>query len=658
MGFQSADGLWLLFTLPVIVLFYLFKRKYADTPVSSHLLWNRVLKDMEANRPWQKLRNRLLMLLQLLAALLAVLAVAGLLFWREGRAGGSTIYVLDGSASMQAPGQKPETASTPDNRNTGSGMSYSRMEAAKAAILRHAEKDGASEKSLVLLSRQPVILLTREASSAKLKEALEEAEPVYGTAAYKETMTLAAAMAEEQGNAQVVFVTDGQWTDDTEALGLNTPVSILRIDGSHSASVGIVRFGVGATPNNGATGAVGSQVGPQPAGSYQGIASVRNWGAGESSAEAALYAEGRLIKVEKAVLAPGEEKHWTFTGLPPSAWYKLELRSEPDGIPSDNKAYAFPADGARKTVLLASGGNLFLEKALRLAQADVIKAQRTDAGYALPRSDVDLVVLDAVRDEDVASDGWTKLLEEKPVWSIRSGLKGAAVKQTADTLKVEPHPVMNYVRWEQVHVSEAVKPAELQGLEQVVSAGGLPLVLAGDEAGKRKLVFTFSLEHSDLALRPVFPILTQNVVDWLTADTGGVLGTGTAGDGIEVSLSPKTAAVRWDTVEAEEQAGLNSDGMPAGLQSAPRNHGLYRLVETDEAGKTVRSRLFAAVGDVREADLRHGPDTAFLTDGPSEQTDGTGVENRSPYPLTVWLIAAMLTVLLWEWEVFRRGHSV
>lgn len=104
MFFDSVSSLWFGLSLPAIMLLYLFKRKYVDTPVSSHLLWNRVLKDMEANRPWQKLRNRLLMFVQLLAAALLVLALMQPWIAAGGTAKEHAVIVLDRSASMEKKG--------------------------------------------------------------------------------------------------------------------------------------------------------------------------------------------------------------------------------------------------------------------------------------------------------------------------------------------------------------------------------------------------------------------------------------------------------------------------------------------------------------------------------------------------------------------------
>lgn len=108
MQFQSLVSLWFGLTLPAIVLMYLLKRKYVDTEVPSHLLWNRVLRSLEANRPWQRLRNQLLLILQLLTAALLVLALMQPWIWAESGAKGHLVLVLDRSASMDALTPDPE----------------------------------------------------------------------------------------------------------------------------------------------------------------------------------------------------------------------------------------------------------------------------------------------------------------------------------------------------------------------------------------------------------------------------------------------------------------------------------------------------------------------------------------------------------------------
>src|SRR5437764_8213585 len=87
---------------PIIVAMYLLKLRREDRRVSSTFLWQRMVRDVEANAPWQKLRRNLLLLLQLLLLLLLALALARPFFLTTGIAGRNLIVVLDRSASMGA----------------------------------------------------------------------------------------------------------------------------------------------------------------------------------------------------------------------------------------------------------------------------------------------------------------------------------------------------------------------------------------------------------------------------------------------------------------------------------------------------------------------------------------------------------------------------
>src|SRR5881392_3347496 len=61
--------------LPVVVLFYLLKRKRVVRLVSSTVLWQKFLAETQASAPFQKLRKNWLLILQLILLALAVLAL-------------------------------------------------------------------------------------------------------------------------------------------------------------------------------------------------------------------------------------------------------------------------------------------------------------------------------------------------------------------------------------------------------------------------------------------------------------------------------------------------------------------------------------------------------------------------------------------------------
>jgi uncharacterized membrane protein len=102
MSFLTPAALFFAAALPVVVVFYLLKRKRVVKLVPSTLLWQKFLADTQASAPFQKLRHNWLLILQLL--MLALVVFALMRPYRSGHARESRlrVLILDGSASMQA----------------------------------------------------------------------------------------------------------------------------------------------------------------------------------------------------------------------------------------------------------------------------------------------------------------------------------------------------------------------------------------------------------------------------------------------------------------------------------------------------------------------------------------------------------------------------
>src|SRR5437764_14022563 len=96
--------LWLPLIGGLIVLMYILKLRRKDVVVSSTFLWRQVIRDVQANAPFQKLRKNLLMFLQLAAVALLVFSLAQP-FWRgHGIGGRRVVVVADTPAPMLATG--------------------------------------------------------------------------------------------------------------------------------------------------------------------------------------------------------------------------------------------------------------------------------------------------------------------------------------------------------------------------------------------------------------------------------------------------------------------------------------------------------------------------------------------------------------------------
>ena len=101
---------------PIIVAMYLLKLRREERRVSSTFLWQRVVRDVEANAPWQKLRRNLLLLLQLLLLLLLVLALALPFFLTNGIAGKNLISSSIARPAWARPTARPRASTRPSSR--------------------------------------------------------------------------------------------------------------------------------------------------------------------------------------------------------------------------------------------------------------------------------------------------------------------------------------------------------------------------------------------------------------------------------------------------------------------------------------------------------------------------------------------------------------
>ncbi|MEX0710537.1 MAG: BatA and WFA domain-containing protein, partial [Chloroflexota bacterium] len=91
-----------LISLPIIVAYYMLRLRRRDVTVGSTFLWQQLVRDIEANAPWQRLRFSWLLLLQLLIALVVVVAAARPFVTVTSDLAGNVVLIVDTSASMSA----------------------------------------------------------------------------------------------------------------------------------------------------------------------------------------------------------------------------------------------------------------------------------------------------------------------------------------------------------------------------------------------------------------------------------------------------------------------------------------------------------------------------------------------------------------------------
>jgi Ca-activated chloride channel homolog len=181
---------------------YMLRLRRREVMVSSTLLWQKLLRDREANAPWQKLRRNLLLLLQLLILAALVLALARPFFPVPSVISGSTVVLLDASASMQA------TDVTP-----------SRFEAAKAEVANLInDLGGDNQMTLIHVGDTPAVLAAATSDKTILRRALENAQPTTAAPNWEAALALAAGAAQGFRDGRIVIVSDGGLSGDLPPL--------------------------------------------------------------------------------------------------------------------------------------------------------------------------------------------------------------------------------------------------------------------------------------------------------------------------------------------------------------------------------------------------------------------------------------------------------
>ncbi|MBP1961425.1 vWA domain-containing protein [Paenibacillus aceris] len=640
MHFATLSGLWFSLSIPFILLLYMLKRRYIDTEISSHMLWRRILREQEANQPWQRLKRQLLLLLQLLAASLLVLALMQPLIREQQTAKSHIFFVLDASASMQ----------------TTTHQGLTRLEQAKQGILSYVKEEAPNRTySLMVIKDQPELILQKESDVSALRGALDKVAPFYGKTNVQESLSLASALTREESDGEVRIYTDRQWAEKADEIIFSVPVQVVSVQGSVEAAlppedaainVSISQFGVKNNETD-----------------VRAVAVLKNWSTVNTVVETKLFADTQIVRTDSVQLKAGEQKSIFMEKLASANVYKLQLVTK-DALEADNTSYAFPEGTGRTQIAYVGEGNLFLQKALLLAKADVLHIQKSKDGiYPAPIGQApDLILLDGVDESSLKTNGWQKILVSKPVWRFASSAESTKAMVPKAPFTIEEHPVMRYIRLQDVNVAHVQIRVALPWEKAIVSSDGVPLLLAGTEEGAARLSFTFPLEQSDLALRTEFPILVQNAVAWLTQHQGGNLGRATAGERIDMPLHTQAAKAVWTADKegaSEEQAERNGKGLAA-RQTVPNLPGLYMFKEFDEEGRELQARLLEVVMDARESDVNTFNASKLSFKPISEQT----LQNKGNDPsvgftsLMPWLVMILLMLLVIEWEVYRRGHSV
>lgn len=657
-----------LLAIPILVL-YMLKLRRREVQVSSTFLWQILLRDRQANTPWQRLKRNLLLFLQLLILAALVLALARPALNIPSIAGGSLVVLLDGSASMNARLQ-PDQNTSLQNPGGMEGLqgrdSPTRFEAARAAVQNLiAHLPDGSRMTLILVSSQPHALISAENDKSELERALNAAQASQSIADWQAAFALAAGAASSLNGSngqsgkenQIVIVSDG---------GL--PKSGL------PALPGEVRYlPIGKDSDNLAVSALALR--PSPSG-LELFAQATNYGDREQQAILSIYSDGKLLKAQQIDVPAGGQKNLVLDGLQEQKSV-FEAQLSPPGktqaggsaadnqdiFPLDDRAYAVYNPMLNARTLLVSQKNIFLDQLLSsLPGIQPYRALPDEENrLKLPGESFDVYVLDGFYPQDASADSivHSNLMLINPPENDLFEVSGTFT--TTGNSQVNDSPLTEFVDWRNVHVAKARRIQTPGWANVLVDTPAGPLVFVGETGGRRVAVISFDLHDSDLPVQVAYPILFANLFQYLTQSQSIQITIPAAGlhPGDSVLLQPRQdieniriqdPSGRQFPLQVRESGALFSDTSESGI---------YTVTSSGAGGSTGNDNVSRDAFAVNlfsplESDL-HSVEAIQVGSSPVAAAKQAELGQREYWS---WLAALALTLLLGEWWLYHRRQVI
>jgi Ca-activated chloride channel family protein len=510
--------------VPAVIAMYLLRLRREETRIPSTLLWHRLVADVEANAPWQRLRRSLLFLLQLLLVVILVLLAARPFTERPAGLARDIVLVVDTSASMAATDIQPN-----------------RLAAAKeAAIAALRDLPTGGKVSVVEAGRTARIVAAGSTDLGRIRLAIESIQPTSAPGDLADALVLASELAAQSGDAQVLVATDASLATAPE-VSVDAPVHVLRV-GSETGSrnQAIVALAVRTAPS-----AVTRSV----------FVSIANLDIAGAQRRLELWGDGRLLE-SRDVDVDAQQRADVIIDDVPGDVAVVEVRlvardpaadgSPPDQLAADDRAWAIVPPDRQREILLVGEGDPYLETALSFLPNTALFGVRPDRYPADARrtdgTEWDLIIFEDFVPAELP-DAPTLLVapsRTSPLGTVVGTLEDPGIGSLSPD-----EPILRYVDLTTTHISEAVE-LELPPWARSVIPGpkGAPLLYAGVRANIPSAVLAFEPRRSDLPLQVAFPILLANLTGELMGGSAAPTDALKPGDPVSLPLASGATGLR------------------------------------------------------------------------------------------------------------------
>lgn len=595
MGFTNLWPLFLLITIPLLILLYILKRKYREEVISSTLLWNEVYKNTRANTPWEKLRKNIMLLLQIIILLLVIFSLMRPFLNFGGKTYKNIILVIDNTASMSAE----------------YGDETRLDEAKKIAKEFLASTKDDTNTYIISFDGNSNLLQNGDFDKEVSNEIISEINQSYNSGDINETLSFLKAIGEGiEEDYEVIAITDKE----------------LFLGDVNGKVVYLANSGVNASIDNISHKFLEDSV--------RVIATITNRGSGDYQGDFSLYDGEELISVEALDLKEGENKTLTFDlSSIKSETLRGEL-SRKDMISGDNTYNHVVGKKKVNKVLIVTEQNLFLEKAFSTIQnTEVYKTN--DASNLTSSDNYDLYVFDGVTPDIMPSKGSILFINpsSNEFFNVISGGEGGEAKAViGEVSKYLEDTTFTAAKYNAIEIPYYGK-GFLNIDEDFIG-------FKGEVDGRKIAALSFDLHNSDFPLKKEFPILMYELGENLISSGMVYSSNYKAGEkiiakGLSLDAGITLTYPNGDTEEIASGDEIKED----------RQMGVYSLESLEE--KELFSVNFPSEkeGNTNVSNISESENLA------SAKSDLKRGLNISPL-----LIILSIVVVAFEWIMYKRGN--
>ena len=514
--------------VPAVVAMYLLKLRREETVVPSTLLWQRLVADLEANAPWQRLRRSLLLLLQLLLVVILVLLAARPFVERPAGLARDIVLVIDTSASMAATDVSP-------NRQAA---------ARDAAVAALRDLPTGGKVSVIEAGRTARIVANGTADLGRVRQAIDGIRPTTEPGDLADALELASQLAAQAGDGEVLVVTDAALAS-IPTTTVNARVRVIRVgDERGRKNQAIVALAVRTTPSSLAKSV---------------FISVANLDIEPVQRRIELWGDGNLLEARDVSMDAQQRSNVIIdnVGEPDHPVGVVEVRlvardapadpaTPPDQLAADDRAWALIPPDRKRQILLVGAGDPYLETALSYLPNSELYGVKPDRypqdAVRTDGTDWDLIIFEATTPATLPNV--PVLAIAPPTTGSLGNVSGKLTNPGIGTVSPD-EPILRYVDLSTTHIAEAVK-LELPAWARTVIPGpkGAPLLYAGVRAGLRSAVLAFEPRRSDLPLQVAFPILIANLAGELMGGSAAPTEAVKPGDPVSLPLPAGATGLR------------------------------------------------------------------------------------------------------------------